>query len=266
MGKSTRPAVAYLRLDDLLGGRGKRDGSRRDEGHARRIALAGHPVDYRLVRARRHSIGMQIDLSGLTVRAPRWVTIREIEEALGERAEWVVRTLEEWRGRRRDVLPREWKNGAPILFAGRELALAVYPSRTKAIMADLFHFTILHPSPQDERQIAAFVARWLKDEALLLVEPVVAALAARVTPTTPIVKLSNTRSEWGSCTHNGHIRLSWRLVQLPPELARYVVAHEVAHLAEMNHSPRFWALVEALFPGHAVARRALDEWTALLEA
>jgi predicted metal-dependent hydrolase len=62
------------------------------------------------------------------------------------------------------------------------------------------------------------------------------------------------------------IRLNWRLVQLPPHLARYVVAHEVAHLVELNHSARFWEVVETLFPGHAEARRMLDDWTALLEA
>lgn len=254
-------ATAYLRLDDLLGGRGKRD-----DGHPRRIALAGHDVDYRLVRARRRSIGMQIDLSGLTVRAPRWVTIREIEGALAERAEWVVRTLAEWRGRRRDVLPREWRTGARIVVAGRELGLAVYPARKKVLAVDLFHLTVLHPCAEDERQVAAFVARWLKDEALRLLAPMVDATAARVTATPPPLKLSNARGEWGSCTHKGHIRLNWRLVQLPPELAGYVVAHEIAHLVEMNHSPRFWALVETLFPGHAQARRALDDWTALLEA
>lgn len=263
---SGETAIAHLRLEDLVGGHGNRGPTRRDEGHPRRIALSGHDVDYRLVRARRQSIGMQIDLSGLTVRAPRWVTIREIEEALSERADWVVRTLAEWRGRRRDVLPREWKSGARILYAGRDLALAMYPARKKAITADLFHLTVVHPSPQDERQVATFVGRWLKDEALRLLEPQVVAFASRVTTTPPPLKLSNARSEWGSCTHRGHIRLNWRLVQLPPELATYIVAHEIAHLIEMNHSPRFWALVETLFPGHAAARRALDEWTALLEA
>jgi predicted metal-dependent hydrolase len=126
--------------------------------------------------------------------------------------------------------------------------------------------TVLHPSPQDEHAIAAFVARWLKDEALRAVTPRVAAYAARVRASLPPTQLSNARSEWGSCTHKGEIRLNWRLVQLPPHLADYVIAHEVAHLVELNHSARFWAVVEALFPGHAVARRALGDWTALLEA
>ena len=80
------------------------------------------------------------------------------------------------------------------------------------------------------------------------------------------MRLSNARSEWGSCNARGEIRLNWRLVQLPPLLAEYVVAHEVAHLVELNHSPRFWALVETLLPGHAALRRELEDWTALLAA
>ena len=80
------------------------------------------------------------------------------------------------------------------------------------------------------------------------------------------VKLTNARTEWGSCNHKGEIRLNWRLIHLPPSLAQYVVAHEVAHLVELNHSPRFWAVVEALFPGHVHARREIGNWTALLEA
>ena len=90
-------------------------------------------------------------------------------------------------------------------------------------------------------------------------------LEVKLTPT-PSVRLSNARSEWGSCNARGEIRLNWRLVQLPPPLAEYVVAHEVAHLVELNHSPRFWSLVETLMPGHAALRRELEDWTALLAA
>ena len=82
----------------------------------------------------------------------------------------------------------------------------------------------------------------------------------------PPVRLSNARSEWGSCNHKGEIRLNWRLIQLPPVLADYVVAHEVAHLVELNHSRRFWALVESLLPGHDTHRKELEDWTALLAA
>jgi predicted metal-dependent hydrolase len=239
---------------------------RRDDGQTRRMALAGRDVDYRLLRTRRSSIGLEIGLSGLVVRAPRWVTIRAIEEALAERAAWIVRTLAAWQARRREVLPREWKNGAPILYRGSELALVLHQSRRSAVAADMFHLTVLHPAPHDEAQVAAFVGGWLKEQAQAALVPRVVAFASRVAATVPPTRLSNGRSEWGSCNHKGEIRLNWRLVHLPPSLADYVVAHEVAHLVELNHSRRFWALVETLFPGHAAARRALGEWTALLEA
>ncbi|HVN33791.1 MAG TPA: SprT family zinc-dependent metalloprotease [Casimicrobiaceae bacterium] len=256
---------ARLRLRDLFPGKRSDDPQPR-EGQLRRIVLAGRRVDYRLIRARRKSIGMEVGLSGLTVRAPRWVPVREIEVALSERDEWVVRSLIEWRARRRDVLPRAWKTGAPIVYLGRELRLAVHPARTREIFVDLLNLSVLHPAAHDERQVATFVGHWLRDEASLMLAPWVADLAAKITTNTPTFKLSNARSEWGSCNEHGVIRLNWRLVQLPSQLARYVVAHEVAHLVELNHSPRFWGLVEKLFPGHAEARATLDDWTALLEA
>jgi len=74
----------------------------------RSIALCDQSIDYRLNRARRRSIGMEIDQSGLSVRAPSWVSIREIELALRERAEWVIKTLAEWRGRDKEALPAQW--------------------------------------------------------------------------------------------------------------------------------------------------------------
>lgn len=209
---------------------------------------------------------MQIGLTGLAVRAPRWIAMREIEAALHERAAWIVKTLAEWRKRRRDVLPREWKTGAPILYQGSELALAVFPSRVKAIAVDLYNVTVRHPAPQEERLLAGFVGHWLREETLRLLGPHVGHFAARLARGLPPVKLTNARTEWGSCNHKGEIRLNSRLVHLPPMLAQYVVAHEVAHLVELNHSPRFWAVVETLFPGHADARRELGNWTALLEA
>jgi predicted metal-dependent hydrolase len=232
----------------------------------RSVVLDGQSVPYRLVRARRRSIGMEVHFEGLTVRAPRWVTLREIEAALVGRARWILRALEHWRARRRDVMPREWKSGARLLYRGRELTLALFVSRHAAIIADLFDLTVRHPAADDGDAVAGSVHAWLRSEALALVASRVPVYAALVGHADPPVRLSDARSEWGSCNARGVIRLNWRLVQLPPMLADYVVAHEVAHIVELNHSPRFWALVERLIPGHAALRRELDDWTALLSA
>jgi predicted metal-dependent hydrolase len=70
---------------------------------------------------------------------------------------------------------------------------------------------------------------------------------------------------WGSCTSTGVVRLTFRLIQLPPKLAHYVMAHEVSHLREMNHSPKFWAWVRVLDPHFKSNRRTLGAYTPLLE-
>ena len=72
------------------------------------------------------------------------------------------------------------------------------------------------------------------------------------------VVIKDTRTRWGSCTADGTLMFSWRLVMAPPEVQDYVVAHEVAHLRHMDHSPRFWALVETLTPNRAGAMRWLE--------
>ncbi|MBK6767990.1 MAG: M48 family metallopeptidase [Ardenticatenales bacterium] len=74
------------------------------------------------------------------------------------------------------------------------------------------------------------------------------------------VRLTNAQRRWGSCSAAGVVRVHWRLVQAPPPAFAYVVAHEIAHLAVRDHSPRFWATVERIMPGHAVDRAALKAW------
>jgi predicted metal-dependent hydrolase len=74
----------------------------------------------------------------------------------------------------------------------------------------------------------------------------------------PPVALSNARTQWGVCSEGGSIRLSWRLVHLEPALADYVVAHEVAHLVELNHSKRFWNVLARLYPEWRAARERLE--------
>ena len=71
------------------------------------------------------------------------------------------------------------------------------------------------------------------------------------------ITLRDTRSRWGSCSAQGALMFSWRLVLAPPQILEYVAAHEVAHLAEMNHSAAFWAHVNRLYGPHAAPRRWL---------
>lgn len=80
------------------------------------------------------------------------------------------------------------------------------------------------------------------------------------------ISLKDTKSRWGSCTHDGKLSFSWRIVMAPPLVIDYLAAHEVAHLTEMNHGPRFWALCEKLCPGTKDARAWLKRHGSALHA
>jgi predicted metal-dependent hydrolase len=84
-------------------------------------------------------------------------------------------------------------------------------------------------------------------------------LAARIGREVARVSVRDTRSRWGSCSGQGNLSFSWRLIFAPEPVLEYVAAHEVAHLAEMNHGPRFWRLVESLTPNTAGPRAWLKQ-------
>jgi predicted metal-dependent hydrolase len=113
------------------------------------------------------------------------------------------------------------------------------------------------PAPGDSR-VARRVHEWLHTQALRCFTDRVAYYRTLLdVDHVPSVVLSSARTRWGSCHSSGRIHLNWRLVQMPMRLVDYVVAHEVAHLLEMNHSPRFWRAVARAVPDYAERRREL---------
>jgi hypothetical protein len=112
-------------------------------------------------------------------------------------------------------------------------------------------------APGQRRALDTLVG-WLKSKALEALVPRTEHFAGALGVAAPSVGLSSARNQWGVCMEGGHIRLNWRLVHLHPSLTDYVVAHEVAHLLEMNHSKRFWHLLAALYPEWRQARERLE--------
>ena len=101
---------------------------------------------------------------------------------------------------------------------------------------------------------ATAVQAWLQSEARRVFGERIERFADRISSRYAGWTLSSARSQWGSCTHDGRVRLSWRLIHFSLPVIDYVVAHELAHLEELNHSPRFWRAVSQLLPGFETAR------------
>lgn len=238
-------------------------GPRPAPGFARRSALlGGQCVEYRFARKRRRSIAISVDGGGLAVSAPLNAAWRDIEAFLLEKQHWILARLDEWAGVQH-AAPVLGFDGDVLPLFGEPLRLSVRAGRS-AVHRDGAQLFVSSPAPSAYHRVVALLLRWLRVQALDALAPRTAAMAARLGRGAPAVSISNAERQWGVCTARGAIRYSWRLVQLAPALADYVVAHEVAHLVEMNHSKRFWRVVESLYPDWRTARARLEREGAAL--
>ena len=234
------------------------------ETEMQRILLNGREVEFALKRSARHrSIGLKVDYSGLTVTAPPRASHKSIQRALLSQADWVLKKVEVWR---KNAPPKvDWGEGALLPYLGGAICLniVVLPRRGEKSWQDLAGLNLVFSLPPSDEQVKEKVCDWYRGEAKRYFPQRVAHLAnvAKIAP--PRFFLSNAHARWGSCTSNGEIRLSWRLMKAPPDVIDYVAAHELAHLSHMDHSPRFWQRVAEIFPNYDTARNELRSNDAL---
>lgn len=226
-------------------------------GTLRYIQLGGEIVGYRFRRARRRSIGIVIGDDGLRVAAPGHTPIAEVEAFIREKARWVLKKLSDRRATPKPPVVN-WSDGTMIALLGEPVRIELLPGRRDISLHDGRLGIGLAPRGEPAALKKRGIA-WLKDRARALLGERLAHYAASLGVPAPVLTLSNARTQWGVCREDGQVRLNWRLIHLPLRLIDYVVAHELAHLREMNHSARFWAVVGGLYPDYQTARRELRD-------
>lgn len=218
----------------------------------RHIHLGGRIVAYELRQKGVRRLTMTIDERGLRVSAPRQLPMGEIEKFMHANGAWVLKKLDEYASRSvaRHLRIRD---GARLPVLGSEATVHVQTG------ANRFRWEgdLLVLAARPDADLEALAKRALQKRALAYFHDRVAHYAKQLDQPLPPVALSSARTRWGSCSRQSGVRLNWRLVHLPEELADYVVAHEMAHLLEMNHSKRFWAVVERLHPAWRESRAEL---------
>lgn len=227
----------------------------------RRIQIAGKIVSYTLKRsARRRSIGLQINDQGLTVTLPLRASEKWLHSVLQEKAAWVADKLDNWQSKKAHV--RKWADGEPVLFRGENFTLRIVSGLQRATpQLSATELVIPVYDTGNERVIFRKILHWYKREAEQLFQECVEHFAPLMRVSPKEIKLTSAKTQWGSCTAEGVVRLNWQLVTMPLHLIDYVVVHELAHLQEMNHSPAFWKVVEGGCPDYAALRKELREWS-----
>ena len=210
----------------------------------RSIVIGNQTVAYQLRRSQRRTIGLAIDHRGLRVGAPTRARLGDIESLIRQHGQWVLDKLTAWRER---PTPKtlEITDGTVIPLLGEPLTIALTSLGRSRWQ---FGSQTLYLQPTATASAAQLLEQALRDKARSVFAERLAVHAPRLGVAVPPLRLSSAKTRWGSCSHHGGISLNWRLVFMPLTVIDYVVCHELAHLKEMNHSPRFWSVVEQLCP------------------
>ncbi|MFQ3670786.1 MAG: SprT family zinc-dependent metalloprotease [Verrucomicrobiia bacterium] len=217
------------------------------------------PIFYREnPRARRYLLSVHRD-GTVHVTIPRRGTKRQAQVFVQEKLRWVERQRRKVRAA--GMMPQEWGVGTEVMVLGRMHRISVLQAGPPVIL-EVGPLEVA--SARWEGNLRPLVEEHLHGLARRVLIPRTLELASRHGLDVGRVTVRDQSTRWGSCSAKGTISLNWRLVQTPGEVSDYIILHELMHLREMNHSRRFWFLVEQACPGYREAERWLKENAARL--
>lgn len=242
---------------------------------ANREAMLGDSVvAFEFKRAKRRNIGFLIGADGLTVSAPRWVPLYEVDAAVQSKTSWILKKLGDAHERqcRVESARIEWRDGAAFPFLGEQVLVVLDPRHAfdevgavlntdgealPGMPRHTLHVGLAHSA--DATQIRDAVQAWLMRQAKRLFTERLDHFAPLLGVQWRKLVLSNAGTRWGTAHSDGLIRLNWRLIHFRLSVIDYVVAHELSHLRVMDHSPRFWDTVRSVIPDCAQLRGQLRQ-------
>ena len=237
---------------------------------SRELRLGDALVAYEFKRGKRRTIGFTVGPDGLAVSAPKWSPLFEVDAAVREKADWILKKLHESRQRHQRLESERivWRHGASLPYLGESVLLVLDPSHSfGAVGAQLKSNAVgsgasLHiglPQNASEQQVRDAVQAWLMRQAKRVFTERLNHYAPQLAVQWQRLSLSNAGTRWGSARSDGSIRLNWRLIHFRPSVIDYVVAHELSHLRVMDHSARFWDTVRTVVPDFAQLRSELKD-------
>lgn len=214
-------------------------------------------------KARRVSLRISPDQGAVFVVPSGWRLLDlDYEHLLNSKARWVLQKLSEVENvRRREAPSFDFKDGSTFTYLGNQITLRVEPRLSGRYARAQLRDNQLRLSPPDgsESSVKLLFNSWCWDRAKEVIPRRVSELNRDGHFKYLRVGIRNQRSRWGSCSRRGTLSFNWRLVLAPPFVMDYIIFHELAHLVEMNHSVKFWRIVERHFPDFHQAEKWLKQ-------
>ncbi|MCP4049345.1 MAG: M48 family metallopeptidase [bacterium] len=210
----------------------------------------------RIIRTERQSISLEIlpDAS-LLVRAPEFVSDNLIKNFINVKKDWIIRKKKAVELHRSRTTEKKYVDGDRFYYLGNEYSLR--------IVKDAGHDLVLKDefllSERKQAKARDLFAAWYKGQVKDIITDRVEIYAEKFGFSFNKVKVNSAVKRWGSCSSNGNLNFSWRLVMAPLDVIDYVVIHELVHLKIKNHSSSFWQMVATYCPDYKISKKWLND-------
>ena len=218
-------------------------------------------IEYSLIRSNRKTLALYVRDSGVEVRAPFHMTRKEIDSFVNGKQEWVERMITKNADLAEKKALFEVDYGSRVPYRGREYIVGGIPER-KVFFDNAFCVPVYLNPDQVKRACVQIYRMLARRDLTAKVQDYATQMGVE-----PLgLKINGAKTRWGSCSAKKNLNFSWRLMMADDEVIDYVVVHELAHIKEMNHSPRFWSVVEGVLPDYKTRQSRLKKLQKKLNA
>ncbi|HYF66195.1 MAG TPA: SprT family zinc-dependent metalloprotease, partial [Herpetosiphonaceae bacterium] len=234
---------------------------RASDPEIRTIDCGAAAITFELGYSRRKTLGISVHRDGrVAVKAPLGSDPAAVERIVRRRAGWIVKQQQVFAAQPPPRAPLQYRAGESHRYLGRDYRLRVLAGAAERVALDGEHLLVVARDTAPDR-VERLLAAWYRAEAARIFAERLAAcfpLVAGWGVAYPRLSVRRMRARWGSCGASGHILLNLRLIHRRQELIDYVMFHELCHLKEHNHSPRFYALLDNVLPDWRRLRQELN--------
>lgn len=216
------------------------------------IQLGTHSITFELLYSRRKTISIHL-YPNLTIEvdAPTGLSYAAVEDFLIRRRGWLQKHMQAMEQRQSLLQPCSYVAGKTFRYLGQPYQLNFVEDRVGHVRLWGDQLVIALPSPADTKRVQNLLINWYRKQAKHVFAERLDACFPRVAyleVSMPRLTIRTMKTRWGSCSSKGRIALNLSLIQAPIDLIDYVLLHELCHLRELNHSPRYWALMDNVLP------------------
>lgn len=215
----------------------------------------------KLIRAKRKTLSIMVMPNGeVVVKAPIGLSDEKIYAFLEEKQKWITTKqakIETNNNRFSDVISYK-----KVMYLGKIYTGIFTDNVSKITLGDNYLYV---PAKYNTDKINKKLISWYKKQAETVLITCTTQISEQVYIKPTMVKITDSRGRWGACNNKHQIFLNWRCIMLPPHLLDYVIVHELSHILELNHSPKFWAIVNKILPDSSKRKAEMKNYGFLLK-